>query len=254
MKSGLVKFYEESAHCKWPKALLLQDRVKKMTLEIESALNIGKKGLKVLDIGTGTGELLYSIKKNFPQYAYYGCDIAKNTIKNNVIKKKGINWSAQNFNNKTSYKSNSFNLIISGEVIEHVYDTDNFLYEISRIMKKNGLLIISTPNLASWIDRLFLLFGLQPLATEVSNASRKFGREIFYKLVNFKEESDSAGHLRCFTKDALKSMLKYYGFNVIKDIPCHYHSFFINKLVTKIFPNMSQGTLLVCKKNNNIGS
>src|SRR3990172_6176900 len=115
MKSGLVKFYEDSAHCKWPKALLFQDRVKKMTLEIERALNSGKKGQKVLDIGTGTGKLLYSIKKNFPQHAYYGCDIAENTIKNNLIKKRGVHWSVQNFNNRTTYKSDYFNLVISGE-------------------------------------------------------------------------------------------------------------------------------------------
>lgn len=190
MKSGLIKFYENSGYCKWPDSLFMHDRVKKMLLEIQLILSNKTSNKKILDIGSGTGELIYSIQKNFSTHYYYGCDIAKNIIKNNSLEKKKIKWSLQDFNNKTTYKTNSFDLVIAGEIIEHVYDTDNFLYEINRITKKNGVLIISTPNLASWIDRLFLFFGLQPHATEVSNVSRKFGREIFYKLTNFKEESN----------------------------------------------------------------
>lgn len=247
MKSKLIQFYDKSAHSRWPHSLFTQDRVLKMGREISTVLSSRKK-LKILDIGTGTGEFIFSFKKNFPKHTYYGCDISKKAIETNIVKKKGIKWSVQNIDDKNSYESHFFDLVIAGEIIEHVYDTDHFLSEINRITKKNGILIISTPNLASWIDRLMLLFGIQPLSTEVSNVSRRFGREGFYKLTKSSEESNSAGHLRCFTRQALKSMLEYYGFEVGKDISCHYHSNILNRIVTRLFPNLSESTLLLCTK------
>lgn len=248
MNPGLINFYEGSGHCKWPAVLYKHDRVKKMLLEIQNLLSSKNESQTILDIGTGTGDLIYSVRSNFRSNFYYGCDIANKVIERNASTKRGIEWSVQDFNKKTTYKKNFFDLIIAGEIIEHLYDTDYFLYEINRIIKKGGILIISTPNLASWIDRLFLAFGLQPHATEVSNVTRKFGRETFYKLAGFKGKSNSAGHLRCFTKQALKSMLQYYGFEVIKNIPCHSHHIAINIFISKYLPDLSQNTLFICKK------
>ena len=47
------------------------------------------------------------------------------------------------------FEDNCFDTVVAGEVIEHIPDLDSFMKEIHRILKPNGVLIISTPNPAS---------------------------------------------------------------------------------------------------------
>ncbi len=70
------------------------------------------------------------------------------------------------------------------EVIEHLYNSDLVISEIYRILKRNGILILSTPNLASWINRLVLLLGYQPFSHDVSFI-KGFGR------LKFKDQMDT---------------------------------------------------------------
>src|SRR6185369_9737646 len=44
------------------------------------------------------------------------------------------------------YADNSFDCVVSFQVIEHIKDDHTFLGEISRVLKPNGLALISTPN------------------------------------------------------------------------------------------------------------
>ncbi len=63
------------------------------------------------------------------------------------------------------FNSESFDVIAAGEIIEHLIDVDRFLTEIGRCLKRSGLLVLSTPNLARLIDRLRFLFGITPKQT-----------------------------------------------------------------------------------------
>ena len=58
-------------------------------------------------------------------------------------------------------------------MIEHLYNPDHMLEECRRVLKPGGLLIISTPNLQAWYNRILFLFGVQPIFYEVSH-------EIYY--------------------------------------------------------------------------
>lgn len=46
------------------------------------------------------------------------------------------------------------------EIIEHLFDTEGFLKEVHRILARDGVLIMSTPNLNSLANRFRVLFGL----------------------------------------------------------------------------------------------
>ena len=50
-------------------------------------------------------------------------------------------------------------MIIASEVIEHMFDTDFFIEEMKRILKSNGRIIITTPNMHSATNRLLFLMG-----------------------------------------------------------------------------------------------
>jgi len=60
------------------------------------------------------------------------------------------------------FENNYFDFFFAGEIIEHLFDSRFFLKEIHRVLKINGYLILSTPNLARIDDRLKFLLGKTP--------------------------------------------------------------------------------------------
>lgn len=53
------------------------------------------------------------------------------------------------------FKSNTFDSVVAGELIEHLDQPNLFLNESYRILKKKGYLILTTPNKNSWINKIF---------------------------------------------------------------------------------------------------
>ena len=73
-------------------------------------------------------------------------------------------------------------------------------------MKPRGWLFLTTPNLAAWFNRISLLFGYQPVFTEVSdeaNARHLLDLEVM-----------PAGHIRLFTYRALREVIERNGWKV----------------------------------------
>ena len=62
----------------------------------------------------------------------------------------------------------SVDIVIMSELIEHLVDPDRHLDEAWRVLRPGGTLLLSTPNLAAWYNRVLLACGIQPLFTEVS--------------------------------------------------------------------------------------
>ena len=99
-------------------------------------------------------------------------------------------------------RSGVINLCTAVDIIEHLINTDNFLIEINRTLCSSGTLILVTPNLASFVERILLLLGFQPQNVEVSRIE-KFGSL---------RKTPPVGHFRGFTWGALRDMLQYHGF------------------------------------------
>lgn len=99
----------------------------------------------VLDIasgsGYGTSHLAQSAKK------VYGVDVDKDAI---AYAKK--NYAAKNIEfvlgdgTKIPLADNLVDVIVSFETIEHIENYETFMKEVSRVLKPDGLLILSTPN------------------------------------------------------------------------------------------------------------
>ena len=108
------------------------------------------------------------------------------------------------------FGSGTFDIIVLDEVIEHLVDTDSILDEIHRLLTPDGVLLLSTPNLAAWFNRLALLAGLQPAFSEVS-----------FRGVYGRPGVGIVGHLRLFTRRALREFVVDRGFVVeqIKGVP-----------------------------------
>src|SRR3989338_772558 len=102
-------------------------------------------------------------------------------------------------------------ILNASEVIEHLYDPDFFLREANRVLAKGGSLVISTPNLCAWFNRILLLFGIQPLFLESSTEDRSIGAGPLRKM---KKSTQVVGHVRILHVTALKDLLERHGFEV----------------------------------------
>lgn len=111
------------------------------------------KGKTVLDAACGEG---YG-SNLLAQYAHcvYGIDIDEETIEH---AKRQYNTENISFFNASidslPFEDNSIDVVISFETIEHVSEElqNKFLFEIKRVLKKDGLLIMSTPNKKIYSD------------------------------------------------------------------------------------------------------
>lgn len=107
---------------------------------------------------------------------------------------------------KTSLKSKSIDVAFAGDIIEHIIDTDKFITEVYRILKPNGIFILTTPNLCDWLNRIFIPLGLSP--HNYNPSAYKFGNPFFH--------GKGVWHKSVFTLNALKEFLKSYKFKVLK--------------------------------------
>ena len=77
---------------------------------------------------------------------------------------RGIEAITGDLNHKFELEDAIADGVIANQVIEHLYDTDNLLSEIWRVLKPGGVLVVSTEHLASWHNIFALLLGWQPFS------------------------------------------------------------------------------------------
>jgi 2-polyprenyl-3-methyl-5-hydroxy-6-metoxy-1,4-benzoquinol methylase len=88
---------------------------------------------------------------------------------------------------KIPLKDNSIDIILAGELIEHIPHTLFFLSECKRVLKNDGSLILSTPNICSLVDRIKMLFGAIPGQCARYNRQGKDDYNMHVRDFNLKE-------------------------------------------------------------------
>jgi len=107
------------------------------------ALKLLDKGDRLLDIGCGDGTLGYFAKNKYKEV--YGVDISEEALK--IAKKRDIIVEKVNLNEeKLPFENDYFDAVTCLDVIEHVFEPRDLIKEINRVLKRGGILIISTPN------------------------------------------------------------------------------------------------------------
>jgi len=160
-----------------------------------------KNNIRILDVGCGDGSFISRFRNCCE---VFGVDISENALR--IAEKNEVNVHRLNLScERLPFGKSYFDVVYVGDVIEHLLDPDFTIREVRRVIHPQGSLVLSTPNLASWLNRLLLLLGNQPLFSEVST-SKIFGRP----------GSIPVGHLRLFTYKALLEFLKFYGFKLTK--------------------------------------
>lgn len=91
-------------------------------------------------------------------------------------------------------KADTFDVVILGEVIEHLDKPDLMLSEIHRVLKPSGHLILDTPSKSNPVDMLLGMFGVEP----------KWGYEV------------DKTHLWFFNMGEVVDLLEKTGYSLVK--------------------------------------
>ncbi len=100
-----------------------------------------KQGGVLLDVGCGNGRFLDGMQ----QLGWHTKGVEFNEGAANLCKKSGLDVHHGDLLS-AKFDDETFDVINVSHVIEHVPDAKAFFIELARVLKKNGTLIIKTPN------------------------------------------------------------------------------------------------------------
>ncbi len=160
-----------------------------------------KEGDNILDLGCGNGRFFEQLKgKNIK---YTGSDASENLLK---IAKEKYGKEAKFIHTDTlnlPFKDNSFDIIISFAVLHHIPSKkfrDQFIKEARRVLKNDGILIISVWNL--W-QKKFIPIIIKYALLKLFRLSKFDFKDIYLNFGKYKK----ARFLHAFTEKELGQLL-----------------------------------------------
>lgn len=179
---------------------------------------------RLLDIGFDDGAITLRIKLACDAAEVYGLD--QNDERIRAGKQKGIKAFKCDVNKDPyPFPNDYFDAIFAGEVLEHMNDPDHFFEEIHRILRRSGTLVLTTPNLAAWHNRIALMLGFQPFGLDNSWRDANAGKMYDFShhpglAARYKSETKIVAannrHQKLYTPRALKSILGAYDFHILQ--------------------------------------
>ncbi|HEX4011418.1 MAG TPA: class I SAM-dependent methyltransferase [Solirubrobacteraceae bacterium] len=144
-----MKAYYEELWERLPRTLHPPD----LALRRGFALANVSRGERVLDLGSGAGELTAALAA--ADAVTVGVDIAEAALARARADHPGLDFRLTEIDGELPFADGSFDVVWASEVIEHVADTARWLSEIRRVLVPRGRLLLTTPD----HGRLRLLAG-----------------------------------------------------------------------------------------------
>ncbi len=108
---------------------------------------------KVLDIGAGSG-FAGSFLKDKGLTELYAVEIEPQAVEHLKLIYKDVAADV------SKYQGMQFDVILLLDILEHLVDPASFLAKLEPYLSKDGMILISVPNVAHWSVRIPLLFGI----------------------------------------------------------------------------------------------
>lgn len=125
----------------WPLAIIAR-RTARIIFEYLKT----EKG-KFLDVGCSFGTYTFALAKRSNQVI--GLDIDKESLKvakemKNALKVENVSFICENILS-SGFQDSEFDVVVMGEVLEHIQDDEKAIREVNRILVGGGVLVISVP-------------------------------------------------------------------------------------------------------------
>jgi ubiquinone/menaquinone biosynthesis C-methylase UbiE len=176
----------------------------------------GIKGIesgRVLEVGCGTGGFVQAIKRQIDSVDCYGCDLSNLYIrmanKSSLEEIKYVVCDAE----KLPYNSESFEVVVAVDVLEHVKNVEDSLNEIYRILKPGGLFHSYVPCEGNWYTPYFWL-GANYLTKKHVGHIQKLSERALVK--SFKKAGFVIARKR-YSKHIFGSLLTFFSLYVAKE-------------------------------------
>lgn len=120
-------------------------RLKRRTLEVVNDIKRFSSGRPqtILDIGAADGLMLGSLKESFPNTVCTGIEYADDLIA--CSRNKDIHL-VRGDAQALPMRTDAFDVVIAAAIIEHLSNPIQLVIESFRVLKKNGLFIVTTPH------------------------------------------------------------------------------------------------------------
>jgi len=186
----------------WPEN---RNRVTQMILDVKDRFPAGSS---LLDIGCGTGYISFLFARL--GYSVTATDVWDLPERDEMFRQFGVDFFCSNLNELDPFKfvGRQFDVILMGEVIEHILNCPIDLIRSSAAIGRPGaMLVLSTPNPATAMNAWRLL----------RNRYSLWGTRAFIeqpKIQGGKIISEGDIHYREYTADELRWMLETGGFSI----------------------------------------
>ncbi len=119
---------------------------------VENILQNEVRG-KLLDIPAGEGIVAQRLKN-------MGFDVVCADLYPDIFRLAGVEIKSANLNSKLPYEDDSLDYVVCVAGIEHIENSANAIREFARILRQNGQLVVSIPNIQNIEERLkWLVYG-----------------------------------------------------------------------------------------------
>ncbi len=180
----------------------------------------------ILDVGCGSGGFAAALGKHL-NAEVHGIDSDQSLRRR--AKERGITmYDVDVRSEQLPFADDSVDLVVAFGLIEHLPYYTTFFKEVARVLD-NGWFWIASPNLASWINRIALLFGYQPRNVEISR-DQAVGSLPMY------DQDEFLNHVSAPTYRALINLLEYHDLTPISSVPLSpYQQSVLNRTLDRIF-------------------
>lgn len=188
----------------------------------------------ILDVGVGLGRLLQKVRQDVNKY---GVDISMPYLQK--TKSSGLEVCMADLEN-LPYKDSFFDVIISTDVLEHVFDYHKCIHEILRVLKPDGVFIMRVPyneNLKAYINYKDYKF------VHVRSFDEQMIELQFDKIYNCKLIETSYSGLIKMDEKLKHSFVEY------NDLPSFLGNFFLAYSIAKTDKGRSSFYALLLRKN-----
>lgn len=194
---------------------------------------------QILDAGCGDGRLAsYFVTKGFE---VSGLDANEEAV--NAARKTGIDAYVADLENEWPQMSDTFDVVLLLDVLEHVTDPSFVLNETRRVLREDGHVIVAFPNHFDIRQRFEMLIGNG--IVHWSHKKYKDAKAVSYGHVRFLRAQELLG---LFREQGFAPLAVQYNFMGGGLVPRRLLPAFLRRFLLQTWPNLFSGKFVVLAK------